>query len=262
MRPASNKTVGRCMAWKRQQSKGKPLVATLLSAILLPLITQSCAPALMSDVYGDFGIVSLRASRAFVGPHGYPPVESAAYGIVAFPQRAMPDTHGRYVAICETYAVTLPDSGELDVPRSSQMITVWPVEDSYLARQLNYDRSPNVCPFAVEHYDLPTAQQALRDAAKAGVDFSIDREGPFLLAWAPSSQKGREDALVLTADLSGISDPAKIREVFRGWREDIEKNPELWQEGWSLEGARIAVRDWADKYGPSVLKFWETFVPG
>lgn len=198
----------------------------------------------------------LRASRSFLPPHDFPPVDFAAYGIVAFPARAVPATEARHVMICEAYVATLPTPSDLPVPVEEQMVTVWPLDSEEIAARLQAEsRDPasfNACPEAVRHYHLPTTLLAIRHAL---VDVGA-RDGPFLLAWSPSSDKGKEDALVLVADLSGLESYLSILGKFQQWREDIEHNPELWKDGWSIARLRIALRDWADRYGPAVLRLF------
>jgi len=196
-----------------------------------------------------------RASRSFFGPHTYPPTAFAAYGIVAFPSRAISATRERHLMACEAYVATLPKPGELSVARTEQMVTAWPVEDDDLAADLMERRPDDVCADAIDHYHLPTALEAIAQAS-ARHDLGNGR-GPFLLAWAPAMSKGRPGAAILVADLSTASAAVDFEERFRGWRADIEAEPELWRNGWSVERLRLVVRAWADRYGPAVLRFWE-----
>ncbi len=197
-----------------------------------------------------------RASRSFFGPHSYPPEAFAAYGIVAFPARAVTATRERYVLACEAYVATLPTPGELTVARSAQMVTVWPVDEEAIAAELTERRDDGVCGEAVDRYHLPTALEAMNQAAERR-DLG-NGDGPFLLAWAPARSKGQPDAPILIADLSTANSQADFMDRFRRWRSDIESKPELWRDGWSVESLRLVVRAWADRYGPAVLRFWES----
>ena len=197
-----------------------------------------------------------RASRSFFGPHTYPPEDFAAYGIVAFPERAIAETRERHMMACKAYVATLPTPGELTVARTAQMVTVWPVDDDGLAADLMRRRGDEACADAVDRYHLATALEAIGQASRRHA--LGNRDGPFLLAWAPAAAKGEPDAPVLVADLSTATTQAQFNERFRGWRSDIEANPELWDNGWSVEGLRRVVRAWADRYGPAVLRFWES----
>jgi hypothetical protein len=195
----------------------------------------------------------LRASRSFVGPHALPPADFAAYGIVAFPYMANPRTWERHKMVCDAYVATLPRSEDLPLPKDKQMVTVWPLRTEGMAKKLGADSASDACKEAVENYDLTTSLRALKDAQKAGEELGF-RRGPFLLAWAPSSSKGQPDALVLVADLTDKADYDEVLEVFGQWRSRIEENPELWVDGWSAEGLRVVVKEWADRVGPAVLK--------
>jgi hypothetical protein len=189
-------------------------------------------------------------SRAFLGPHDIPPLDFAAYGIVAFSQKSTSSTAARHLSICEAYVATLPPVSNVAVPTNEQMVTVWPVENELLAGNLTSGRTD--CKLAVEHYDLPTALTALWDARnQEGINLS--GVGPYLLAWSPSAKKGKKDAIVLIADLSGATTGEQYLDHFRKWREEIEKRPELWRRGWSEVDLKTAIRNWADKWGTMIL---------
>ena len=195
----------------------------------------------------------LRASRSFVGPHILPPDDLAAYGIVAFPYLATSRTWERHKMICDAYVATLPRSQDLSLPNSQQMITVWPLRTEQIAAKLTATPGADACREAVDNYDLATSIRALKDAQRAGQELGF-RRGPFLLAWAPSASKGEPDVLVLVADLSEKAEYEDVLEIFGQWRSRIEQNPDLWIAGWSAEGLKLAVREWADTVGPAVLK--------
>ena len=195
---------------------------------------------------------TLSASGSFVEPHDYPPYEFGAYGIVAFPETWTISTKQRYLWVCEAFVATLPASSSLSRPPEQQMVTVWPIDTPTLARQLSggttlADRIAG-CKDAVEHYDLKTALIALQEAGKAKGEV-FGGEGPFLLAWSPASSKGKVDALVLVADLSNVPTEDALLERFRRWRQDIELNPDLFRDGWTVDRLRVAIKDWADKWG-------------
>ena len=185
-------------------------------------------------------------TRAFLGPHDVPPKTFAAYGIVAFQQKATPETIRRHISICEAFVATLPDISEIGAPSQEQMVTVWPLDDAKLAAT-----KPD-CKLAVEHYDLPTALTAL-DEARTQDNTHFSGAGPYLLAWAPSSNKGKKDALVLVADLSSSTRAEDFLDQFRVWREEIEQKPELWRGGWSGPTLTSLIRNWADKWGTMFL---------
>lgn len=183
-------------------------------------------------------------TRNFFGPHDVPPINFAAYGIVAFPQTATSSTLQRYKSICEAYVATLPLVSATSAPTTEQMVTVWPVESASLASRLN-GQGEAVCKEAVEHYDLPTALIALKEA-RTQERKELSGVGPYLLAWTPSSKKGQPDTVVLVLDLSDATVDQHYLSYFQDWREKIEQNPKLWRNGtWSMTEIRVL----ADKYG-------------
>jgi hypothetical protein len=196
---------------------------------------------------------SIRTTRNFFGPHDIPPVNFAAYGIVAFPQKATSVALRRHVAICEAFMATLPSVSASSASVTEQMVTVWPVDDPTLARRLNSQfESVSVCQEAVAHYDLSTALIALKEA-QTQKRKSLAGSGPYLLAWSPSSQKGKKGSIVLIADLSNATTAEQYLNYFQKWRNDIEQNPELWRDGWSEAGLTTVIRDWLDKWGTMIL---------
>lgn len=193
----------------------------------------------------------ITASRIFAGPNQYPPQDFAAYGILAFRSRPSPHDRDRHLMICHAYVTSLPHTSEMSIPLSEQMVTVWPVDADADAEELNRMPPDVLCEFAVDQYGLVIAKQALRDAELAGVDTS-DR-GPFLLAWSPSIDKGKQDALVLVLDLSNVTTYPQAQQILLEWSSDIEQDPQFWSNGWNIERVRTEVRYWIDEYGPKVL---------
>lgn len=195
--------------------------------------------------------IQVRTTRSFFGPHDIPPENFAAYGIVAFPQKATPATVRRHQSICEAFLATLPPVSASSAPISQQMVTVWPIDDAALAERLNKGFEA-ICKQAIDHYDLSTGLIALKEAQNQE-HYSLYGAGPYLLAWAPSSQKGQVGSIVLIADLSGATTQEQYLDYFQSWRRDIEQNPQLWPHGWSEAALLILVRNWADKWGTMIL---------
>jgi hypothetical protein len=215
-------------------------------------------PTISGDPSGGGGprgprqtVSEVRAARPFVSPGQYPPEQFAAYGIVAFPATANPATRGRYLMVCREYWAALSASSDLAVPLDQQMVTVWPVRSAQTAEYLSAAGREESCEKAVADYHLGTAQTALRHAEIADGE-PRNRRGPYLLAWAPPSEKGHEGALVLSIDLSSASAPEHFAESFQRWRQQIEQQPELWEQGWSVEVLRDAIRDWVDHVGTKI----------
>lgn len=195
--------------------------------------------------------IEREASRLFAGPSQYPPKDFAAYGIIAFRSRATPDDRKRYLMFCEAYVAALPHTSEVLLSRSQQMATIWPIQSDGFASYLNRVPIRDVCEPAIDNYGLVVATAALNDAGKTGAD--LNDQGPFLLAWSLSSQKGKDDALVLVVNLSNVTTPEQAKLRLLRWKKDILLNPEIWERGWNLERVRITVGEWADKFGPKIL---------
>ncbi len=211
-------------------------------------------------------VSSATPSRKFTGPGQYPPENFLAYGILAFPQRATPDSRQRHLMICDAYVSALPHSTELKgIPLSEQMVTVWPIENDELAARIDiYTPRNEVCEIAVDHYGLVVAKSALNDVANVeaiekelirgdSIDFKNLTQGPYLLAWAPGNKKGDSDALVLVVDLTRVNLPQHAEAIFSRWIREIEKNPSLWSNGWDIPAVRLRLRLWADDIGDSVV---------
>lgn len=216
---------------------------TLFIVTFICILVSGCASMVISE--------SVDATRIFISPGSHPPSGFAAYGIVAFGSRAMPSDIDRHLMICEAYTATLPHTSESSALKSEQLVTAWPVTQYQFAVHLNYAPRTDVCPKAVEHYDLITARKAYREAERAGA--KLAGNGPYLLAWSPSTQKGETDALVLVADLSTVTTPSQALSVFNGWRRDIEGDPMLWNDGWDLNRVRLKMQQWADLYGERLI---------
>lgn len=196
----------------------------------------------------------VRASRLFAGPGEYPPTDFAAYGVVAFPERATGETKARHMMVCDAYVASLPKPGDLAVPPSQQMVTIWPIASTAFADKARSASDSDACGMAVDNYNLPAGQGALLDA-RAATDERLDGQGPYLVAWSPPTDKGKSRVVALVFDLSGATTEDQIREYFRRWRGDIEADPALWKGGWSVETVRLKIRDWLDSVGAQLAVF-------
>lgn len=205
------------------------------------------------------------ASRVFSGPTQYPPTSFAAYGILAFTSKAQhSDTErARFRMFCDAYLDGLSHADTINdysnpgaiLPKSEQMVTVWPIDDDYQADFLNQNTGKDICEIAIDHYDLGQASQAIRDArATEDKDVNLNGRGPFLFAWSPATEKGRKNTIVLYRNLSGATHPEHIKDMLRQWKEDIERNPSLWSNGFSIEKLRTEIRLLADKHGTILFR--------
>ena len=191
-------------------------------------------------------IAPLRPVRAFLPAGSIPPPGVGAYGVVAFSALPTDASRERLKKVCASYLATLPSQAAIpaSIPLRDQMITFWPVQG-------NPAPSPD-CDWLLDNYDLFGGTSAIQDAESQGQDLS--GRGPFLIGWSPSTARGVKDAVVLVVDLSPFESQASFDGQFAFWRREIVENPSVWRGGFSLEGLRLAVRDWADRNGSNIVQ--------
>lgn len=229
----------------RQLAIASVPVTFVTVSILFSVMLMRSSPSLIDQDKARY------ASRLFAGPNQYPPYDFAAYGILAFRSRATSFDRDRYLMLCEAYLAVFPHVTELLLPRSQQMVTVWPIVNDSSASVLNLAPREEVCETAVAKYGLVAALEALADASRAGAD--VDDRGPYLLAWSPSINKGKSDVLVLVTDLSNVTTFDQALSRLLRWRSDILSDPKIWSNGWNIERVRVKIREWADRFGPKIM---------
>jgi hypothetical protein len=213
------------------------------------------APAINTGSALAGGAAPLTASRNFLKPSDIPPAGFGAYGMVAF--TALPtDDEGRQrlARICKSFLASLPSTGSLpaSVAHRDQMVTIWPLDDPR-----NPAAQAGDCDYLIGNYALYAGQSAINDTRDR--KHKLDGRGPFLIGWSPSNTRGVKDAVVLVIDLSAYDTQDSFDAEFRLWEREIVENPTLWRNGFSVENLRLAVREFADRYGQSILdgmKFW------
>ncbi len=241
---ASAGTVSTGMVLASSQSAGSEPTAN-------QAMSQQSSEAVVTAASADGG--EIYASRLFAGPEDYPPTDFAAYGILAFKYRASNHDRARHLMICEAYVNSIRSSKAVSSPRQQQMVTVWPMSSRSAAEKLMDMEEASVCGVAVDQYGSVNADRALRQAAAAGAD--LKGLGPYLLAWSPPQKKGKQDAVVLIADLSDVKDYEGALAAMLGWVQDIESDPKLWgaKGGWTVEALRLKMQRWFDKRGTQLL---------
>jgi len=190
----------------------------------------------------------LRPARAFLRAAEIPPAAIGAYGVVALRARSTAASRQRLLGVCTAFVASLPRQDTLpgSVALGDQMLTVWPL-DNPEAEQARLD----TCEFLVDHYDLYGGLSAIQDAERQGA--SLDGRGPFLIGWSPSNSRGIADKIVLIVDMSAFESQDSFDNAFRFWQEKIVQDPALWRSGFSIEGVRLALRDFVDHYGGNIL---------
>ena len=204
--------------------------------------------------YYPYSRSPLRPTRTFLNASEIPPAGVGAYGVVALRTLPTPANHDRLMMLCRSFLASLPAQQTLpaSVSLKDQMITVWPLSSPP-------PQDPPQCDYLISNYDLYGGISAVEDAA--GQHYRLSGRGPFLIGWSPSTMRGRPDAVVLVVDMSGFETQASFDDAFRFWQDKVVEDPSLWREGFRLERLRLAIRDFADHYGESILgalKFWRS----
>lgn len=186
--------------------------------------------------------------REFLRNSDIPPREAGVYGVIVFQSLPTPATRAKALMVCLSFVAFFPRNETLSdtIAMGDRMITIWPVDDPSSAKAQADD-----CDFAIDHYDMAASFTAIRDAKKQSASF--DGEGPYLVGWSPSNTRGVPGQLVLVVDMSDDHNQETIDHQFLFWKNHIVQNPSLWRSGFSLEGVRVAIHDFADEYGQDML---------
>ena len=189
---------------------------------------------------------ALTPERKYLTLKKHPPDGAGAYGIVVFHSRPTSASQAKLTMVCKSFIAFFPKSETSDVPIADQMITVWPVDEPG-----NDKVKADDCDFVTNHYDLNASEAAINDARKQHANF--EGEGPYLVGWSPSNTRGVPDKLVLVVNMTDDNTQAEIDHKFQFWKNKIIENPSLWRSGWSLDGVRVAIKEFADEYGQNML---------
>ena len=204
----------------------------------------------------------IRSSRLFGTHNQYPPNGFSAYAIVAFSSSATSESMSRYTAICEGYLNTLVASKRLvkenQVLRSSQFATIWPLLKIQMAEELNDNFAPrnSTCSDIVGSIDLLMSREAIQ-RAENHLDEELTGDGPYLLAWSPGQRYDdvSDDVPVFVLDLSDVRNAQQAANAFNFWSRKIEKDPGVWEDGWSFERLKLKVEWWVSRYGSEIVRF-------
>jgi hypothetical protein len=186
--------------------------------------------------------------RAYLKSSEIPPASIGAYGIVAFRAKPTSANRSRLLMACAAYVASIPPQKSVpdSVSVSDEMLTIWPLDDPS-----SPDAAKDDCNFAIDHYDLYGGDSAIADAERQGAKLGAD--GPFLIGWSPANSRGVADKLVLVVDMSLYNSQDSFDQAFQFWKQKIVEDPSLWRSGFSIEGVRLAIRDFADHYGDTIL---------
>jgi hypothetical protein len=186
--------------------------------------------------------------RAYLKSSDIPPSGIGAYGIVAFRAKPTSASRSRLLMTCAAFVASIPPQKSVpgSVRVSDEMLTIWPLDEPASPSAAKDD-----CNFAIDHYDLYGGDSAIADAERQGAKFGAD--GPFLIGWSPANSRGASDKLVLVVDMSRYDSQDSFNQAFQFWKKKIVEDPALWRGGFSIEALRLAVRDFADHYGDTIL---------
>jgi len=186
--------------------------------------------------------------RAYLKSSEIPPAGIGAYGIVAFRAKPTSASRSRLLMACAAFVASIPPQKSVpgSVRVSDEMLTIWPLDDPASPGAARDD-----CNFAIDHYDLYAGDSAIADAERQGAKFG--EGGPFLIGWSPANSRGAPDKLVLVVDMSPYDSQDSFNQAFQFWKQKIVEDPTLWRRGFSIEALRLAVRDFADHYGDTIL---------
>jgi len=186
-------------------------------------------------------------ARVFAGPGQMNPAGYSGYGIFAIRSGTPATERDRLVMLCNAFLSPLPKYEGEDT--ATRMVTVWPVAASDNAGELNPATGTERCTTAVSQYGGVEGQRAISDSERTG--WILEDVGPYLLAWAPPSDRGADGASVLLVNLTDVSDPALASKIMRHWSEDVERNSTLWaQNRWNPEELSRVINDWRGEFGP------------
>jgi hypothetical protein len=208
---------------------------------------------------GEFASTAPLGTRLFTPPLYEIPKGYGAVAVLAFPHPpADDDERARYRAACAAYVTILPDSAAASAfaPDRPQMVTLWPRDDLQAAMSVQAPGSAadlsRLCAAAVEHYAYLAADGWLSQLPRT-VAFDRASRGPFLVAWAPPTARGRPNVPILRYDLSDFATASEFGDSFTLWKNEIEDDPSLWASGWNLTRWKLKTRALSDHYADRIF---------
>jgi peptidoglycan hydrolase-like protein with peptidoglycan-binding domain len=260
--PRTARAVGMLVGQPAGTRTDGDLSAAVAGGIILGAMNTRVGPpphtgsAIPASVAPDSPATAPVPTRAFAGPDQFPPAGFRGYGFLAFPARATEFDRDRHMILCQAYVSSLPTPGEVPQARWDQFVTVWPVltADEADAMNLPVHRSDagTICARAIDGYDANRARAVI--AMVRQVDgAALEGRGPFLFGWIPATDFGAPGKLILMLDLSRVTTYEQALTQLQGWRQQVETNPDLLRNGYSLENVRRVLRNWADQHGEEFL---------
>jgi hypothetical protein len=235
--------------------KGLPPLFFVILA--LPFVLGACA-ATTVPAARDRGLLlpdnqppavadnSIIPTRTFLSESQIPPRRQVGYGIFALRAMANAEHDDRLEFACKAFLAALPEGGSIAATASKgRMPTIWPVSGVTLSGNLND------CDYLLNIYDLSVSLSAIQDARNAGV--SVRGRGPFLIAWSQARGAAPQQGSTLVWDLSSASTMEDFNEAMLIWQEAVTSDPATWQNGFVMERVRLAVRDFSNRWGKTIM---------
>jgi hypothetical protein len=177
-------------------------------------------------------------ARTFLIRGERPQAGYGAYGYVVFTMRPDSGKQTRYERVCDSYMRNFSEVSEFQGrDPSSLMVTYWPLEK----RSNSFE-----CSQLVASYDYTTATSIAADVGK------LSSAGPVLIAWKNAYVADQVQPNALVLDMSDFSDEDLDR-AFGIWKENIVKDPSVWNDGFQIVKAREAFRSLISRYGDRIL---------
>lgn len=208
----------------------------------------------------------ITAARLFPSSLELDPTQFAGFGIVAFTSGPLSQEE-RYLSICEGYFNTFVNVVELTrrpIDWSDLFVTYWPTrwdEESTIGSARSFEDAGAACGVHVRALSLQESQNAVQRAERQ-IGSSLSGAGPFLLGWyKPAETWEAESATVLILDLSMVQNTKQATRAFGFWKDQIERDPRTWRNGWNLEEIRMKLAFLADSLGRLFVGFWQDVRP-
>lgn len=187
------------------------------------------------------------AVRDFLGSHQSPKTGYGAYGYVLLTRRPDSLNYGRYRQICQSFINGFVSVNEFpSYDQRALMVTYWPIDSIYKPRAQSLH-----CDSLLAHYDYARAATILAGVQKQGAD------GPFLVAFTTSYRSGMPVSEALVLDMTNFAGE-DIDRAYGIWKDRITRDPQEWNDGFSLVKFVNEFRSLINKYGEQILAIFKT----
>ena len=220
--------------------KNRVLLIVLL--LFLGILLQACPqPQPQPAPYAPSPYIP---ARAYQVRGEEPRLSYGSYGYVIFTTRPDSVTRSRYQRTCDAFIQNLEDVDgyrDISTPDSLLMVTFWLLEQM--------PPQPRACSTLLDAYDFSVATRI------ASLFDKLSSAGPILVAFEQPYQSWRDGDNALILDLSDFSD-ADMDRALVIWKDQIARDPEIWNDGFNRVKIREAFRNHVISYGAAILTFF------